>query len=512
MTGLKNGRLCLILRMHVADLSSGNPASGSGADDSQGFGPGARTVLAMGCEEARAALEAHGLSLTSASSWPECLQRLHEHDVRALILRGEDGALLSESVGRARHEAPLVDVFVWAPQGSGEDVRLALQQGAADVVLGPSPEKLARAVYRTIERQTFLPRLQRFQAARAGQTRFEGLISKSARMWELFETVVKIAPSGAAVLILGETGVGKELLARAVHAYSDREGRFVAVNCGAIPENLVDSELFGHEEGTFTGATRSKPGLFRTADGGTLFLDEIGNLPLNSQYSILRALQEEAVRPVGGSQEIPVDVRVIAATSVALDDEARRGLFREDLLFRLDVIRLVVPPLRERPEDVLHLFGHFRRKLAKHYRLAPPTPADSFLEALLAYDWPGNVRELENMTERLVLTHHGKRITKRHFETLKRPYRNRGRAVEPGAGISDRLALPRAEPTFDLTKSLRENLDPMIEQFERGYLEAALRKNAGRIAETAQLAGVSPRTLLRKLKRYGIQKREFKAR
>ncbi|MCA8923437.1 MAG: sigma-54-dependent Fis family transcriptional regulator [Planctomycetes bacterium] len=473
--------------------------------------PEVRTVLAMGCEDAEPAVRALGLRFATATTWEACRDRIHDPDVRALVLRGEDGALLSESVGRARQEAPLVDVLVWAPNGSGEDVRLALQQGAADVILGHAPERLAKAVHRTVERQKFLPRLQRFQAARAGQLRFEGMISKSKRMWELFETVVQIAPSGAAVVILGETGVGKELLARAIHTYSGREGRFVAVNCGAIPENLVDTELFGHEEGTFTGATRNKAGLFRSADGGTLFLDEIGSLPLTSQYSFLRALQEEAVRPIGGHHEIPVDVRVIAATSDDLDEEARRGFFREDLLFRLDVIRLVVPPLRERPEDVLHLFGHFRRKLAKHYRLEPPSPTDSFLEALLAYEWPGNVRELENVTERLVLTHHGKSISQRQFETLKRPYRKRPVRHEPKS-VSERLKPPakREGPSFDTSKTLKANVEQTIDELERRYLIEVMEKNAGRVAETARTAGISPRTLLRKMKRHGIDKHQFR--
>ena len=478
-----------------------------------------RLVLTVGCEAAAEAFTGVGLLHTEVRDGARCLAELRDADVRAVVFRADAERPLGDWVAQARREAPLVDVLVWAPEGTGEDVRQALQQGAADVVLGRQPGKLARAVLRTVDRQRFLPQLQRFEQSRVGKTRFEGLISTSARMWELFETVVKIAPSGAAVLILGETGVGKELLARAVHKYSGREGGFVAVNCGAIPEGLIDSELFGHEEGTFTGATSSKPGLFRSADSGTLFLDEVGNLPLTSQYSFLRALQEEAVRPVGSTEEVPVDVRVIAATSVSLDEVARRGLFREDLLFRLDVIRLVIPPLRERPEDVLHLFGHFRRKLAQHYRLDLPEPSDDFFDALLAYDWPGNVRELENMTERLVLTHHGERITTRQFEALKRPYRQRPdspAAIEPVVDAPEPARHPaaplegRSPEAIDLSKSLKEHVDPLVAQLERRYLEAALRKTGGRIGSAAQLAGVSSRTLLRKLTQYGIDKRQYR--
>ncbi|MEZ6188519.1 MAG: sigma-54 dependent transcriptional regulator [Planctomycetota bacterium] len=460
-------------------------------------------ILGMGSESAAAALEHEGLVLEPVADWATCATRLHAHDVRALVLAGDDPQRLARDVQRARQEAPLVDVLVWAPGAGGELVRLALQRGAADVVLATHPERLAAAVSRIVDRQTFLPLLRRFESAREGRGRFEGLLSKSDAMWKVFETVVQIAPSGAAVLLLGETGVGKELLARAVHRYSGRAGRFVAVNCGAIPENLVDSELFGHEAGTFTGAVKSKPGLFRSAEGGTLFLDEVGHLPLSSQYSFLRALQEEAVRPVGGAQEIPVDARVVAATSRALDEEARQGRFRDDLLFRLDVIRLEIPPLRARPEDILHLFGHFRRKLAKHYRLRPPEPSEDFLEALLAYPWPGNVRELENVTERLVLTHHGKRINRRQFEALKRP-----RAERPAPRPSERL---RASEAVDVSRSLAEFLEPKVEEHERRYLDAVLRSTAGRIGDSAKVAGISPRTLLRKMKQHGLDKRAYRA-
>lgn len=469
--------------------------------------PSERLVLTIGCPEAREALEGCGLRGRNHSSWADCRAGLPEPGLRAIIFRaGGDSSSLSEHIARARQELPLVDVLVWAPDGHPEDVRRALQSGAVDVALSRAPTALARAAMRIIDQQRFLPRLQRFEQTRARGSRFEGLVSKSARMWELFKTVTQVAPSGASVLILGETGVGKDLLARAIHKYSGRAGRFVAVNCGAIPEPLIDSELFGHEEGTFTGATRNKDGLFRSADGGTLFLDEVANLPLTSQYSFLRALQAEAVRPVGGHREIPVDCRIIAATSRPLDQVARRGLFREDLLYRLDVIRLVIPTLRERPEDVLHLFSYFRRKIAKKYRLEPPQTSDAFLESLLVHDWPGNVRELENLVERLTLTHHGKRLTARSFESLKRPYLN------PGAAPPELPAKPPDSRTgaVDLSKSLKDTIEPATLALERQYLDAALADNRGRVGDTARLAGISPRTLLRKMKQHGLDKHDYR--
>ncbi|MGE0710156.1 MAG: sigma-54 interaction domain-containing protein [Planctomycetota bacterium] len=477
--------------------------------------PAPRVVLTLGCEAAHAALREQGLAPRGAATLGEALAHVHDPNVRALALGPEDPTRASDAVAQARAEAPLTEVFLWAPGASPADLRRSLSEGAV-VVVAAAPAALARAVANAIDRQTFLPRLQQFELARASSSRFEGLVSRSPAMWEVFETVVMTAPSGASVLILGETGVGKELLARAIHKRSGRRGRFVAVNCGSIPAGLVDSELFGHEEGTFTGATRSKPGLFRSADGGTLFLDEIGNLPLASQFSLLRALQEASVRPVGGDEEIPVDVRVVAATSAPLDEAVAQGTFREDLLFRLDVVRLVVPPLRARPEDVLHLFGYFRRKLTRHYDLEPPEPSDGFLEALLAHPWPGNARELENLVERLVLTHHGKRLTQRSFERLKQPYSAAARgsappSAEPRPAALRRAIAPAPAPEPGAAALLERTLDESLDALERRYLRAALAEARGRVDLTARIAGISPRTLLRKLRKHGLEKKEFKA-
>jgi DNA-binding NtrC family response regulator len=322
-------------------------------------------------------------------------------------------------------------------------------------------------------------------------------------MWDLFDTATRVAATEATVLILGETGTGKELLARAIHERSQRAGRFVAVNCGAVQDQLIDSELFGHEKGAFTGALTSKPGLFRHANEGTLMLDEIGNLPLNAQYRLLRALQEGAVRPVGGHAEVPVDVRVIAATSTALDEAVVQGTFREDLFYRLDVIRLELPPLRERQEDVIYLFGHFARECATQYNVERPDVSDDFLDSLVSYDWPGNVRQLQNFTERFVLTRTGQRVTSEALHDML-PFKGSGR---PAPRIREER---RGPPPIDTNVPLEQALAPHVAALERAYLEECLRQAKGRMAKAAERAGISRRTLLRKMKHHGIDKVRFR--
>ena len=283
-------------------------------------------------------------------------------------------------------------------------------------------------------------------------------------MWDLFDLCTRIAPAEATVLIVGETGTGKELLARAVHRLSKRRGRFVAANCASIPRDLINSELFGHEKGAFTGADRAKTGLVTYAHQGTLFLDEIGDMPAESQQSVLRMLQEKRVRPVGSLIEKEIDVRVVAATNVPLDKIVREGEFREDLFYRLDVIRMNVPPLRERHEDVLFLFGHFTKQLTKHYGLNPPTYADSFLDALLEYEWPGNVRQLENFSERLVLARPQRALTSRDFAKL------RTTSLAQGHHVSTTQHNRDVRAQIDTSKPLHENIEPLIERQEQEYL------------------------------------------
>ncbi len=399
---------------------------------------------------------------------------------------------------------PLIDVLLWVPKASGAAVRSFFLAGARDVVLTPSPERLRERIEQTLDEQQILPRLDDLNRRRSRSARFESMLSRSAQMWDLFDLCTRVAPADATVLISGETGTGKELLARAVHRRSGRRGRFVAANCASIPRDLINSELFGHVKGAFTGADRSKTGLVVHANEGTLFLDEIGDMPPETQQTLLRMLQERRIRPVGGQTEVEINARIVAATNVRLDEAVRDGSFREDLFYRLDVIRMNVPALRERPEDILFLFGHFTKRLAKNYGLNPPSFSDGFCDALLGYDWPGNVRQLENFSERLVLARPRHVLTARDFQRL--------RSSSSGTRVPvEKQTLDTARSrSLDMSKPLQENIAAVAEQLECEYLQAALAQNAGRVAAAAQQAGISRRTLLRKMNQYHIDKQEFK--
>ncbi|HMB69099.1 MAG TPA: sigma-54 dependent transcriptional regulator, partial [bacterium] len=354
-------------------------------------------VALLRCSDLEAALRSDELDVLSFEGIEPLMESARRLQPRVCAVGGgRDVAELERTVRHLRRELPLTDVLVWMPDAPAAVVRVALLHGARDFVLDPEPAAAAHRILHTLNEQTLLPVVLEHEDREEGAWRFEGLVSRNREMWSLFETCIRMAPTQATVLVNGETGTGKDLIARAIHRRSARSGRFVALNCGAVPESLIDSQLFGHVEGAYTGAVGSKDGLFRHADGGTLFLDEIGNIPHGAQNRLLRTLQNEKVRPVGGDEEVAVDVRVIAATSVSLESAIEDGTFREDLFYRLNVIRLIVPPLRDRPEDVVFLFGHFAQRLADQYSLDRPRVTGGFLDAVQDYEWPGNVRELEN--------------------------------------------------------------------------------------------------------------------
>ena len=342
------------------------------------------------------------------------------------------------------------------------------------------------------------------------EPRIGDFFSRSPRMLEFLELVRKVVDRDSSLLILGETGVGKERLARAIHTEGPRAvGPFLSVNIGALSENLLEAELFGHEAGAFTGADRTRRGQFELASGGTILLDEIGEMPAHLQVKLLTVLQRHEVRRVGGNRPIPIDVRVMAATNRDLSDDVRDGRFREDLFYRLNVVPLAIPPLRERKEDIPDLVGrfinHFRRDFQRR-QIRGIT--DAALQILLQHDWPGNTRELINVIERAMLLCEGSQITLADLP----PFLRKTGAQAGSEAVQD-LGDAHAEAPFPsawLERPLRQVRKGVIERFEKAYLIAQLRATGGRVGETARRSGLAPRSLHDKMKRYDLRKKDFR--
>lgn len=323
---------------------------------------------------------------------------------------------------------------------------------------------------------------------------FCGIVSESLEMRGIFAMVDRVARTNSTVLILGESGTGKELIARAIHKLSGRSGRLVPVNCGAIPEEILESELFGHEKGSFTGAVASKIGRFQLADEGTIFLDEIGEMSPKLQVKLLRVLQERKVEPVGSTRSIDVDVRVIAATNKDLREEVKAGRFREDLYYRLQVIPVELPPLRSRGRDVIALANHFLDRACAQMnrntlRLSPEAEMK-----LLAYDWPGNVRELENLVERLAVLTDGSVIS-----VAALPEYIRGEAATPSTRV------------IEVEETLPEegiDFNAMVERFESNLIHQALARTGGNKKAAAKLLKLNRTTLVEKIKKKGLERRD----
>jgi two-component system response regulator AtoC len=413
--------------------------------------------------------------------------------VTDLRMPGADGFEVLRAVKAASLETEVIMMTAYATVGDAVE---AMKQGAYDYLQKPfDPDDASLLVARAVERR-------REKAQGAGRPAeepppaFHGLVGRSAPVRDACRLLEQAGKLDITVLVTGETGTGKELAARAVHYLSGRrERRFVPVNCGALPAELVESELFGHARGSFTGATATKRGLFEEAEGGTIFLDEIGELPLPVQVKLNRVLQEKELRRVGETTPLKVNVRVIAATHRDLKAEVQAGRFREDLYYRLAVFPVVMPPLRDRREDLPLLAAHF---LAKHARVLG-RPLTGFepeaLEALSAWGWPGNVRELENAVERAVALSQGSVIERRDL-----PAELTG---APG----------RAAPAEPLAKlSYREAVDLARDRTTRDYLVALLRELDGNVTRAAERAGMARESLHRLLKRHGVRSDEFKPR
>ena len=362
-----------------------------------------------------AVLEEEGFETLAANSGHEALEILEHSDIDLVLtdmkMPSMDGIELLE---RIKEKNPDLPVIMMTAYGTVEKAVEAMQKGAYNYILKPfDNESLVIYVDKAVSLYRMVKENRRLRQDVESKYRFGNIIGKSRKMREIFETIRKVAPASATVLIQGESGTGKELVARAIHFNSPRrDAPFVAVNCSALAESLLESELFGHERGAFTGAVAMKKGRFELADGGTLFLDEIGELPANLQVKLLRVLQEKSFERVGGVKSISTDIRIIAATNKNLKEEVAAGRFREDLFFRLNVVYLPLPPLRQRPEDLRPLVDHFIKKYAGEYRLEQPvTGVDREVERMLHdYTWPGNVRELENVIERAMILCQGPTI------------------------------------------------------------------------------------------------------
>ncbi len=335
-------------------------------------------------------------------------------------------------------------------------------------------------------------------------------VSHSPVMQAFMEVVNRIVSSRVSVLILGETGVGKERLGRAIHNDSPRSaGPFVAVNCGALPEALLESELFGHEEGAFTGATRSRRGCFEMAHGGTVFLDEIGELPLHLQVKLLRVLQDRDIRRLGGERSVTVDVRIMAATNRDLEQAMAGGLFRRDLYYRLSVMTLTLPPLRQRQEDIRELVLNYIHYLGMRIGCEVESIDPDALEAMCTYPWPGNVRELINVVERAMLLAPARKIT---LAELPQAISHSSPAACLRVGDTAGTRILASLPEAWLARPWREVKRQTLEQVERAYLTGLLQRCEGRVGLTAQQAGMEPRSLYEKMRSYGLRKEDFRGR
>ncbi len=434
----------------------------------------------------RILLRKEGFDVTTAQGGKAGLEQIRSgnHDIVLTDVRMPQVTGL-DILEAAKDQDPMTPVILMTAQASLQTAVAAVNAGAFYYIQKPFSNDemlviLRRACeFRHIRVENKL--LKQDFRRREGET-LSRPIGKSKSFNEVLRLAEQVAPTGSTVLIQGESGTGKEVVAHYLHNLSQRiDGPFLSINCGALPENLLESELFGHVKGSFTGAVRDKQGLFAAARGGTFFLDEVGEMPPSLQIKLLRVLQEREVIPVGATETIPVDVRIIAATNRDLEEEVRRGNFRSDLFYRLNVIALELPPLRDRREDLLLLIETFLQELATELGDEPKALGAEAMDAMVVYDWPGNVRELQNALEHAVV------MTK-------------GTLIDPGS-LPERITRRRKEPLV----TERATPNPSLEVIERAYIMWVLQAEGGNKTRAAEVLGIDPSTLYRKLSRYEEQ-------
>ncbi|HEY9507682.1 MAG TPA: sigma-54 dependent transcriptional regulator, partial [Gemmatimonadales bacterium] len=434
----------------------------------------------------RILLRNEGFEVTTAQGGKAGLEQIRTgaHDLILSDVRMPQVTGL-DILNAAREQDPMTPVILMTAQASLQSAIQAVNSGAFYYIQKPfSNDELVAILRRACEfRQVRVENKQlKQEIRRRDKTAVARPIGKSKRFLEVLKLAEHVSPTESTVLIQGESGTGKEVIARYIHNLSNRaEGPFLSINCGALPENLLESELFGHVKGSFTGAVRDKQGLFAAARGGSFFLDEVGEMPPSLQVKLLRVLQEREAIPVGATEAIPVDVRIIAATNRDLEEEIRRGNFRSDLFYRLNVIALNLPPLRERRDDLLLLLEAFLQTMAQEGGTEPKALSSEALDAVMVYEWPGNVRELENALEHAVVL-------------------SRASLIEAGA-LPERITKRRKEPLV----AERSYRNPTLEVIERAYIMWVLQAEGGNKTRAAEVLGIDPSTLYRKLSRYEEQ-------
>ena len=436
------------------------------------------------CESMAAWLREDGYRVDTAARGRQAVDMATQTDYAIYFIDlkmpgGMDGIETLMEIHRIHPEASVVIITAYATVDTAIQ---AMKEGAQEYIVKPcNPQEISLLVTRIIK----VRRLQReneiLRRRLSGRWHFHDLISKSPRMQEVFGLVKDVTSLRSTVLITGESGTGKELIARALHFSGERADRpFVGVSCAALTESLLESELFGHEKGAFTGAAERRKGKFELASGGTIFLDEIGDISPKVQVDLLRVLQERRFFRVGGSEEVSVDVRIVAATHVDLAEAVKAGRFRDDLYYRLNVVAIPLPPLRDRQEDVPLLARSFLERLSNELGKEAEDLSEGALKALLAHRWPGNVRELENAVERALVTAKGRVLTEEDFAFLR-----------PVSEAAPGWSVPTHLPLADVEKTV---------------IAATLKRNEGNVKETALVLGIDRSTLYDKLKRYGIER------
>lgn len=447
-----------------------------------------RTVLVVDDEQSMQEtlgimLEKEGFSVKTAGNGADALEICENGGIDLVITDIKmpimDGVRLIEELGTRKLEIPIILMTAYATK---DQAIAALNLGASFFIEKPFKKQvLLNYVNRSLKMEDLIKENKKLKESCSQAGSLDIIIGSSKEISQLKDLISRIAGTESTVLVTGESGTGKEVVARAIHALSGRSaGPFVAINCGAIPTELLESELFGHIKGSFTGAVKDKTGLMEMAEGGTFFLDEVGNTPLSIQMKILRAIQEREILPVGGQSPRKVDIRLIAATNENLDDSIKRGDFRKDLYYRLNVINLHIPPLRDRRDDIEILFMHFLKMKDANGVIDVGSIPDEFMDILTGYEWPGNIRELENVVERVIALSTNGKVTV-HL-------------------LPDHIRNPIAE---NLVSDNKFTI-PCMDDIEKAYIHWVLTQQRGQKQKAAEILGIGRSTLDRKIEKYGL--------